>query len=68
MITVLVANMKGGSGKTTIATNLAAAYADGGRTTVLADADRQQSGLRWILDRPAIAVAGHRRQLGQAVG
>jgi len=56
MITILVANMKGGSGKTTIATNLAAAYADGGRKTVLADADRQQSSLRWILDRPVTAA------------
>jgi len=56
MITVLVANMKGGSGKTTIATNLAAAYADGGRRTVLADADRQRSSLRWTRDRPATAA------------
>lgn len=53
MITILVANMKGGSGKTTIATNLAAAYADSGQITVLADADRQQSSLRWTRDRPA---------------
>ena len=56
MITVLVANMKGGSGKTTIATNLAVAYADGGRKTVLADADRQRSSLRWTKDRPATAA------------
>ncbi len=53
MITVLVANMKGGAGKTTIATNLAAAYADSGLRTVLADADRQGSSLRWAASRPA---------------
>lgn len=52
MITVLVANMKGGAGKTTIATNLAAAYADSGLRTVLADADRQRSSLRWAESRP----------------
>ena len=56
MITVLVANMKGGSGKTTIATNLAVAYAVGGRMTVLADADRQRSSLRWTQARPATAA------------
>lgn len=52
MITVLVANMKGGAGKTTIATNLAAAYADSGLRTALADADRQRSSLRWAAARP----------------
>ena len=56
MITVLVANMKGGSGKTTIATTLAVAYADGGRKAVLADADRQRSSLRWTKTRPATVV------------
>ncbi len=56
MLTILVANMKGGSGKTTIATNLAAAYAGSGHVTVLADADRQQSSLRWTRDRPVTAA------------
>ena len=55
MITVLVANMKGGAGKTTIATNLAAAYADSGLRTALADADRQRSSLRWATLRPPTA-------------
>ncbi|MFO1153486.1 MAG: ParA family protein [Rhodospirillales bacterium] len=57
MITILVANMKGGAGKTTIATNLAAAYADSGLRTALADADRQQSSLRWTQTRPASLAA-----------
>ena len=56
MITVLIANMKCGAGKTTIATNLAVAYAAEGRRAVLADADRQRSSLRWIQARPAGAV------------
>jgi len=53
---ILVANRKGGCGKTTIATNLAAAFAAGGLTTALADVDRQRSGLDWLGLRPATAA------------
>src|SRR3712207_2178522 len=56
MLTVLVANIKGGCGKTTIATHLAAAFATGGQTTLLADVDRQRSSLGWIDRRPASAA------------
>ncbi len=56
MITVLVANPKGGCGKTTIATHLAAAYTKGGLRTALADADRQGSSLGWLQARPATAA------------
>jgi len=52
MRTVLVANVKGGCGKTTLATNLAAAFAAGGLKTTLADADRQRSALQWCAMRP----------------
>lgn len=52
MISVLVANAKGGCGKTTIATNLATAFANSGLRTALADSDRQQSCLRWLKRRP----------------
>ena len=52
MLTVLVANTKGGCGKTTIATHLAAAFAFGGQATVLADVDRQRSSLAWAARRP----------------
>lgn len=51
-LTVLVANTKGGCGKTTIATNLAAAFAGAGLTTALADGDRQRSSLGWLKRRP----------------
>lgn len=47
MLKILVASSKGGAGKSTIATNLAAHYATDGRNTVLVDADRQGSSLNW---------------------
>lgn len=49
---VLVANPKGGCGKTTIATNLAAAFAQMGLATALADCDRQKSATAWLKRRP----------------
>ncbi|MBP2230331.1 chromosome partitioning protein [Azospirillum agricola] len=52
MLTILVANIKGGCGKTTIATHLAAASAVAGLPTVLADVDRQRSSLGWLERRP----------------
>ena len=51
MLKVLVASSKGGAGKTTIATNLAAHYAVEGKNTVLVDADRQGSSQRWAEKR-----------------
>lgn len=56
MISVLVANPKGGCGKTTIATHLAAAFANGGLRTALADTDRQRSCLGWLDARPDSAA------------
>jgi chromosome partitioning protein len=56
MIAVLVANTKGGCGKTTISTHLAAAFANSGRRTALADADRQRSSLQWARLRPGTAA------------
>lgn len=47
MKTFVVAGSKGGVGKTTIATNLAAQAALRGVRTVLADADPQKSSTRW---------------------
>lgn len=49
---ILVTNAKGGCGKTTIATNLAAYYASEGFETVLADFDPQASALGWLEARP----------------
>jgi chromosome partitioning protein len=56
MMVVLVANTKGGCGKTTVATHLAAALACHGHRTALADADRQRSSLGWTRLRPGTAA------------
>jgi len=51
MRTVLVGNIKGGCGKTTLATHLAAAFAAGGHLTAIGDCDRQGSSLNWLRRR-----------------
>lgn len=55
MRAVLVANPKGGAGKTTLATNLSGYFANRGKSVTLCDLDRQQSALRWMAFRdPAL--------------
>ena len=60
MPVVVVANPKGGVGKSTIATNIAGYYASRGHHVMLGDADRQQSSRLWLGLRPpqARAIAG----------
>ncbi len=53
MKTVLVANPKGGSGKTTLATNLAGYFASLNYRVMLSDLDRQQSATSWLQRRSA---------------
>jgi chromosome partitioning protein len=57
MKTILVANRKGGCGKTMTAITLASALAGNGGRIALADADGQKSALRWLKHRPADAPA-----------
>lgn len=49
---ILVANAKGGCGKSTIATSLAAYFASEGYATALVDYDPQSSALSWLEQRP----------------
>jgi chromosome partitioning protein len=49
---IVVLNSKGGSGKTTLACNIAAYYAIEGYKVALVDFDRQASALDWLADRP----------------
>jgi chromosome partitioning protein len=53
MPVIVVANPKGGVGKSTLATNLAGALAHSGRSVMLGDVDRQQSSRQWLAMRPA---------------
>ena len=50
---ILVLNPKGGSGKTTIATNLASYFASMGGRPMLSDNDPQGSSMRWLKKRKA---------------
>src|SRR5579862_736810 len=56
---IVVLNPKGGSGKTTIATNLASYLAANGHTPVLMDFDPQGSSLRWVKKRKPAQPAVH---------
>jgi chromosome partitioning protein len=56
---IVVLNPKGGSGKTTIATNLAACYAARGLPSALSDKDPQGSSARWVGKRPETLAHVH---------
>jgi chromosome partitioning protein len=55
MPVVVVANPKGGVGKSTLATNIAGYYASKGHKVMLGDVDRQQSSRLWLGLRPPAA-------------
>lgn len=51
MQTILVANPKGGSGKTTLSTNIAGYFASTGKHVAILDLDRQKSANLWLAQR-----------------
>jgi chromosome partitioning protein len=52
MKVVVVANPKGGAGKSTLSTNIAGYFASQGHQVMLGDADTQQSSKFWLSQRP----------------
>jgi len=48
---LLIGSQKGGCGKSTLATNIAAALSVQKKDVMLVDADRQGSSSNWFLDR-----------------
>ena len=52
---VVVANPKGGVGKSTLATHIAGYFAAQGHAVMLGDSDRQQSSRLWLGLRPPVA-------------
>jgi chromosome partitioning protein len=58
-LNIVVLNPKGGSGKTTIATNLAACYAARGFPSALVDRDPQGSSARWTTKRTEALARVH---------
>lgn len=66
MRTILVASSKGGAGKSTVTTNLAAYFAVDGKATAILDADKQKSSTHWCekrahLDTAVLPLDGTRR-------
>ncbi len=52
MKAILIANPKGGSGKTTLSTNIAGYLAARGQRVAILDLDRQKSATQWLVNRP----------------
>lgn len=65
MRAILVVNPKGGSGKTTVSTNLAGYLARAGEQVTLWDLDRQKSSLEWLDLRPASLPVINRLDAGR---
>ncbi|MFO1306714.1 MAG: ParA family protein [Burkholderiales bacterium] len=67
MQTILVANPKGGSGKTTLATNIAGWLAGKRQRVGLQDADPQGSSTQWLARRPTLfpSIAGFAADAGK---
>jgi chromosome partitioning protein len=68
MNTTLVVNAKGGVGKTTITTNLAAYFASRDLTTTIADFDPQGSSLNWLAQRGTAAPKIYAADLSTRIG
>lgn len=65
MKTILIANPKGGSGKSTLSVNIAGYLARQGKRVAMLDLDKQQSSALWLsmrdFEMPAIAKLGDKK-------
>jgi len=68
MPVIAIANPKGGVGKSTLATNLAGAFARQGHAVMLGDLDRQQSARQWLKLRPDAAPRITNWEIREATG
>ena len=68
MLSILVINSKGGSGKTTLTTNLASYYASKKVRTAIMDYDPQGSSIQWLRVRPDKAEKIHGANAAHAKG
>lgn len=59
MPVILVANPKGGVGKSTLASNIAGYLSHRGYDVMLGDIDRQQSSAKWLAQRPTSVPLVH---------
>jgi len=59
---IAITNLKGGCGKSTIATNLAVCFAHAGKSVCIVDTDTNQSAMSWVENRdtelPTVTVTG----------
>lgn len=62
--TIMVANPKGGCGKSTVSIHLASWFAQQDELVCLGDLDRQQSAMQWLATRPAELPRIRRWRLG----
>ncbi|MCB1970890.1 MAG: ParA family protein [Geminicoccaceae bacterium] len=58
-----IANLKGGTGKSTLAVNLASALAAEGRSVCLVDCDPQSSSHEWLSSMPHVGVTALKRDV-----
>ncbi|MDZ4202155.1 MAG: ParA family protein [Gallionella sp.] len=70
MQAILIANPKGGSGKTTLSTNIAGYLATQGKRVAMLDMDRQKSASQWLasrsVDLPEITLLQEQKSAGRA--
>ena len=63
MSTIVIANPKGGVGKSTLATQIAGLLAQQGHAVMLGDVDKQQSSRQWLAPNAGSSCIASRQRL-----